>query len=182
MMYLIKAAMTTAFVFGVCVPYAAAEGWALVTKNNTFDQRGERYGDAKYTSLSLFTTDKTKPEIRFSCSKARGLKTTILFQPEAEGILDGGSKMKFRTKKPVVNIEGRKPVRHAWTYFKSIRTMQTRRGETARMLYNAAVQGQSFEVKEPAHDRVSVVFPPVDDAFKQFSRDCYITNGGKISN
>ena len=182
MMYWAKAAIMTAFILAIFAPSVAAEGWALVTKNNTFDQRGERYGDANYTSLSLFTTDKTKPEIRFSCSTARGLKTTILFQPEAQGILDGGRKIKFRTKKPIVNIEGRKPVRHAWTYFKSIRTMQTRRGETARMLYNAAVKGQSFEVKEPAHDRISVVFPPINDAFRKFARDCYITNGGKKSN
>lgn len=177
----VKAALTATLIFGMTAPHVAAEGWALVTKNNTFDQRGERYGDANYTSLSLFTTDKTKPEIRFSCSDARGLKTTILFQPEEDGILNGGSKVKYRTKKPVLRIEDRKPVRHAWTYIKEIRTMQTRRGDTARMLYNAAVQGKSFEVKEPARDRITVVFPPIDDAFKKFARDCDITNGRKKS-
>ena len=59
-----------------------------------------------------------------------------------------------------------------WVYIPKLGIYRARKKLTAAKLYNAAVRGDSVEVKTRGKTYQSLNFPPVDTAFKNFGTDC----------
>lgn len=152
-------------------------GWRILSKTTSVDVRGSAQADVVFTSLNLRMTDPDQPEVRFSCSEEFGLRVTLLMQPLSEGILHGGRHVKAKPRFSRIAIEGREAERVRWVHVKEVRALQTATQKTAKMIYNAAVQGKTFTVKEPLKKDVVFDMPPMDAAFKRFAKQCGVTNG-----
>ncbi|MEM8616582.1 MAG: hypothetical protein AAGF20_06565 [Pseudomonadota bacterium] len=152
-------------------------GWSVMVQSNSMDQKGTTYGDYSYQAYRLFSNDPTQPQLRFGCSDVHGLTATIRFQPANEGEPTGSGVIRPRQRATKLSIEGREPVQAHWFHIKSLRTVQNRKANTARMLYNAVIQGKVIRVKEPLRNEVTIRPPAVDEAFKTFHTRCHITRG-----
>nr|WP_156780855.1 hypothetical protein [Hyphomonas sp. Mor2] len=132
-----------------------------------------------FDSVNLRTTNPDLPEVRFSCSEEFGLRVTLLLQPLSEGILDSGTRYRARARFSNLAVEGREPARVRWVHVKEVRALQSGSQKTAKMIYNAAIEGRSFSVKEPFKKDVQISMPPVDENFRTFAKRCVVTNGTK---
>ena len=157
-------------------PMSLAGGWKLYSGNMEIDVRGSSDLDKTYDYFSVRTSDPELPETRFSCSKEYGLKTTIIFEPEASRKSEPQN-LKLMVRRSRLAIEGRKSVSVYWNHIRKTRTIQNRQSKAARMLFNAVVNNANFEIKEPLRDMVMIDLPPVDDEFRMFRKLCHITNG-----
>ncbi len=169
------------FTFADFAPASSADetvhGWKYLSKRNFVDVKRSAQADRIYASVNLRTSDPDRPELRFTCSEEYGLRATLLLQPLSEGALDGGKSVRARARFTRLSVEGREPERMRWVHVKEVRALQTASSRAARMIYNAAVQGRTFTVKEPFKGEVLFDMPPVDDAFRKFSKACGVTNG-----
>ncbi|MEM6556920.1 MAG: hypothetical protein AAF642_13655 [Pseudomonadota bacterium] len=156
---------------------ALADSWILERRQSSIDVRGSNAGDLTYGSISVGTADTSQAEVRFSCSEQFGLKVTISFLPRDQGELTGGERTSYKIRRSKLAIDGRESESVNWVHFPELRTVQNRQASTARKLFNAVITESDFTVKEPRKDTVRINLPPVDEAFKTFSRSCHVTNG-----
>lgn len=156
-----------------------SHGWTFLSKRTSIDVKRSVQEDVVFDSVNLRTTDPDVPEVRFSCSEEFGLRVTLLLQPMSDGILDSGTRYRARARFSNLAVEGREPARVRWVHVKEVRALQSGAQKTAKMIYNAAIEGRSFEVKEPFKQDVRISMPPVDDAFRRFAKRCVVTNGSK---
>ena len=155
-------------------PTLLANEWKLYSGNMELDTLGSSWLDQEYEFISIRTTDPNTPEVRFSCNKQYGLKTTIIFEPKVSRKEQTGT-LKYAPRRSALAIDGRKKVSVWWTHVRKARTIQNRQKKAARMLFNAVIQNADFEVKEPFEDYVRIDLPPVDDEFRKFKQLCHIT-------
>lgn len=170
--------------FSVSVPQFSlaqteSHGWTFLSKRTSIDVKRSVQEDVVFDSVNLRTTNPDVPEVRFSCSEEFGLRVTLLLQPLSEGILDGGTHYRARARFSNLAVEGREPARVRWVHVKEVRAMQSGSQKTAKMIYNAAIEGRTFEVKEPFKQDVRISMPPMDDEFRTFAKRCVVTNGSK---
>ena len=156
---------------------AFAGAWEVQRFTQEYDKQGSATEDFVYSGVLLRTTDTTKPELRFGCSKRYGLTATVTFEPIAEKKPDKNSRVKMRTKRANLKIEGQEPEHALWTVVKETRTVQARSSKTAAMMYNAAVMGKSITIDEPYKSEVTLELPAPDEDFNVFVRSCHVTNG-----
>ena len=152
-------------------------GWTVSTKQTSIDVKRSVQADVTFRSINLRTSDPAEPEVRFSCSEEFGLRVTLLLQPLSKGILHGGRHVRAKERFSRLAIDGRDAERVRWVHIKEVRALQSGSQKTAKMIYNAAIQGRSFLVKEPLKRDVEFRMPAVDEAFRRFARQCKITNG-----
>ena len=157
-------------------PFASAQGWKLYSGNMELDVRGSVSLDQNYEFISVRTIDPLTPEVRFSCSKQHGLKSTIIFEPMKTREPNDGS-IKYKARRGSLSIDGRKTEHAMWTHVRETRTIQNRQMKTARMLFNAVIQDAGFVVKEPLREKIRIDMPPMDETFKFFANECHVTNG-----
>lgn len=163
--------------FGLPLHSASAEGWKMQRVMASMDVKGSATEDVTYTSSKLWTTDMSKPEIRFSCSNHYGLKVTISFEPAENPVGRVGVASMDARSVPVWFENGEKSTA-AWTVVRRLRRIQTRSSGTAISIYNAVVRGETFDIDEPFGDRVTFTPPPPNQEFADFASACAVTNGG----
>lgn len=172
--------LVTSFLF---TPAALAQteshGWTVLSKRTTIDVKRSVREDVTFDSVNLRTTNPDMPEVRFSCSEEFGLRITLLLQPLSEGILDSGTQYRAKERFSRLAVEGREAQRVRWVHVKEVRAMQSRSQKVSKMIYNAAIEGRTFTVKEPFRKDITISMPPVDEKFREFARLCVVTNGSK---
>jgi hypothetical protein len=171
--FLFTSALLAPFSFAQAEPH----GWTVLSKRTSIDVKHSIREDVVFDSINLRTTNPDEPEVRFSCSEEFGLRVTLLLQPLNDGILDHGTRYRAKERFARLAVEGREPQKIRWVHLKEVRAMQSRTQKAAKMIYNAAVEGRSFVVKEPFKKNVAITMPPMDDAFREFARTCVVTNG-----
>lgn len=156
---------------------APASGWKAESFEQSMDHKGKAAGDFVYTGVRIWSTDETQPQIRFGCSERFGLTANLTFMPASDAKPASNDRLRIRQMTSNMTIEGRDTVRVPWTVVKETRTVQTRGGKHAAMIYNAVVQNKSITVKEPYKKKVTITTPPVDSDFAWFTKNCAVTSG-----
>lgn len=156
---------------------AQSRYWRAETFTQSMDQKGSVTGDYTYSGVKVWSTDTESPEIRFGCSERFGLTANITFLPASQADANKGQRLKLRQKTTTLSIDGREAERVPWTVIKETRTVQTRSGKHAAMIYNAVVQGLAITIKEPYKKTVSIKPAPVDSDFTLFAQNCPVTSG-----
>ncbi len=169
--------LITGALFSLTATPAMAEGWSSEPFTQSLDQRGGAVGDFTYDGMRAWTTNDDAPQIRFGCSERFGLTASITFLPISQTDPNKSQRIKLRQMTTTMTIEGRDSVRVPWTVVKETRTVQTRSGKHAAMIYNAVVQKQPITVKEPYKKKMTIVPPPSDASFATFSKNCPVTSG-----
>lgn len=83
------------------------------------------------------------------------------------------AKGRFKRKRLDFKINGEEEEdRVDWVYIPKLNLYRARKKLTAAKLYNAAVRGDSVDVKARGKEYVSLQLPPVDTAFRNFGSDC----------
>jgi hypothetical protein len=170
--------ISCALMFGATgIATAQSSHWHAERFTQSLDKRGSAAGDFIYTGVKVTSKNPDQPEIRFGCSKRYGLTATITFLPLSQAEDRPNSRFKLRQKISTLTIEGREPERVPWTVIKETRTVQTRSGKHAAMIYNAVVQQTPFVVKEPYKKDITITPPPIDPHFVFFVESCEVTSG-----
>ena len=151
--------------------------WQVQRFTQSFDQKGNAAGDFVYSGVKVWSVSPDSPEIRFGCSEKFGLPATLTFLPLSQVDPAKNERIKLRQKTTSLTIEGRAPERVPWTWVKDTRTVQTRSGKHAAMIYNAVVKQLPFKVKEPNKKIVTITPAPVDESFVFFVKNCKVTSG-----
>jgi hypothetical protein len=159
------------------VATAQSQHWLAERFTQSMDQKGSAAGDYTYSGVKVASRNPDVPEIRFGCSERYGLTATLTFLPLSQADPAPNSRFKLRQKTTNLKIEGRETERVPWTVIKETRTVQTRSGKHAAMIYNAVVQQRPFVVKEPYKKEITITPPPVDPHFVFFVESCEVTSG-----
>ena len=156
---------------------AEASHWRAERFTQAMNQKGSATGDFVYSGVKVWSQNRDAPEIRFGCSERYGLTATLTFLPLSQVDPTKNERIKLRQKTTNLTIEGRATERVPWTWVKETRTVQTRSGKHAAMIYNAVVKQLPFTVKEPNKKNVTITPAPVDESFVFFVENCKVTSG-----
>lgn len=158
---------------------AQADGatWLAQSFEQEMDQKKSVAADYTYSGVRVWSLDPDQPEIRFGCSERYGLTANITFLPLSQGDVAKNERIRIRYMSTNMTIEGRKTEYVPWTVVKETRTVQTRSGKHAAMIYNAVVQGLPITIKEPYKKNITLTPAAIDEAFTWFAQNCPVTSG-----
>lgn len=120
---------------------------------------------------------KTTGSIDFVCSKEEGLEAFIFLEPRPQNTtLRYDVSTVTRTIKIAIGDE--KPFSVRTNYLRTEKVHTPRKSSPPKRLYNAAIQGKPVRINTRMGQWVTLTFPPMNDAMRNFARECHVTNPG----
>ena len=162
-----------------CTQYVTAETkpWHAESFTQTYNEKGTATGDYVYEGVKVTSMNPDEPELRFGCSERFGLTATVTFLPVSQADPKDSAVLNIRQISSNLKIEGRDREYVPWTWVRETRTVQTRRGKHAAMIYNAVLQNRDITIKEPMRQDTTITPPPVNEDFRWFAKNCPVTSG-----
>ncbi len=130
---------------------------------------------------TIYSTQKDLPgNVSFICLRKTFMANVALEPADFRVIVDNWqTSSRARVRQPTLLINGESAKPAAWTYSPTLQFLYPRKTVTVKKLYNAAIRGDTVQIKLDGSDPITLVLPKPNAAFADFGADCGLGRNAK---
>ena len=134
-----------------------------------------------YDAEAIYTTETEKAgNVAFICVNGTFVSNVALTPQDFKLVISewlSSTRVKIRQPTVLINGESIRPTR--WTYSPTLQFLLPRKTLTTKKLYNAAIRGDTVQIKMDGKDPLTLVLPKPNVAFADFGAACGLGRNAK---